>query len=32
MEKKVIIKIAIGAACGAVLGFLYYRFVGCHGG
>ncbi len=33
-QKKgaVLIRLLIGAALGALAGFAYYRFIGCHGG
>ena len=31
-NRKKMIKIVIGVAAGAVLGFLYYRFIGCASG
>jgi hypothetical protein len=31
-SKRVILPYLIGAAAGAALGFLYYRFVGCRTG
>jgi hypothetical protein len=31
-RKRVILPYLIGAAAGAALGFLYYRFVGCRTG
>jgi hypothetical protein len=32
MDKKKMIKILLGALAGAVVGFLYYRFIGCASG
>jgi hypothetical protein len=32
MEKKKMIKIIIGVVAGGVVGFLYYRFIGCRSG
>jgi hypothetical protein len=32
MVKKRMVVIAIGAAAGAVVGYLYYRFIGCRSG
>ena len=32
IDRKRMIKIIIGLAAGAVLGFLYYRFIGCASG
>jgi len=31
-RKKIMIRYLIGGAIGALLGFLYYRFVGCKSG
>jgi hypothetical protein len=32
MRRKMIITYIIGAAVGALIGFLYYRFIGCRTG
>ena len=32
MENKKMIAITIGAGVGAIVGFLYYRFIGCRSG
>ena len=32
LDKKKMIKIILGVAAGAAIGFLYYRFIGCASG
>ncbi len=32
LDEKKMIKIILGIAAGAVVGFLYYRFIGCASG
>ncbi len=31
-DKKKMIKIILGVLAGGIVGFLYYRFIGCHSG